>query len=102
MVFAFILLCNLYSLTWFSLLVHLRLTTFVVRSFVSAQQYIFIDDNVVNEAIRFIVEQQEPDGSFEDHGRVIHTGMKGGVENRPALTAYVITALCQVKHSVSI
>ena len=56
----------------------------------------------MNEAIRFIVEQQEPDGSFEDHGRVIHTGMKGGVENKPALTAYVITALCQVKHAVSI
>ena len=68
----------------------------------SAQPYIFIDDNVVNEATRFIIEQQEPDGSFDDHGRVIHTDMKGGVENRPALTAYVITSLCQVKHSVSI
>ena len=82
-----------------------RLTSFVVRSFVSAQQYIYIDDNVVNQATRWIRNQQikygSDAGSFIDPGRVINTAMKGGVANSPALTAYVITALCQVKLDVS-
>ena len=80
-----------------------RLTAFVVRSFVSAQQYIYIDDNVVNQAAHWMFGQQLPDGSFRDPGRLIHTEMKGGVANRnDALTAYVITAVCKVKQAVSL
>ena len=67
----------------------------------SAQQYICVDNHIVNTATKWIISYQLSDGSFRDPGRVLNTAMQGGSSRGPALTAYVITALCRVELSVS-
>ncbi|KAH3873347.1 hypothetical protein DPMN_036581 [Dreissena polymorpha] len=52
------------------------LTAFVVKSFVQAKPYIFIDDAVISKSVTWLVSQQRPDGSFAEPGRVIHTEMQ--------------------------
>ena len=104
--FAVVLICHLIIQEQY-LFDYYRLTSFVVRSFVSAQPYIYIDDHVVREATDWIIRKQKrygsEGGSFRETGRVINAAMQGGVAGRPdALTAYVITTLCQVKHTVSL
>jgi CD109 antigen len=71
------------------------LTAFVLKSFVAAKKYApQIDEKVIRKAAEFLLKQQETsDGSFVEHGRVIHTDMQGGVESRPTITAYVTTSL---------
>ena len=68
----------------------------------SAQQYIYVDDHIINTATKWIISYQLSDGSFRDPGKVLNTAMQGGSSRGPALTAYVITALCRVKLFVSI
>ena len=73
----------------------------------SAQPYIYIYDRVVREATDWIIRKQiiyrSEAGSFKETGRVIHAAMQGGVAGRPdALTAFVITTLCQVKQALSL
>ena len=41
-----------------------RLTAFVVRCFNQAKGYIFIDQGKVNQAVDFILQQQNRDGTF--------------------------------------
>lgn len=53
-----------------------RLTAFVAKSFHQARAYIFIDDKVLDRAIKWMVERQAADGSFPEPGRVIHTDMQ--------------------------
>ena len=52
------------------------LTAFVVKSFVQAKPYIFIDDDVVIKAVNWLVSQQNPNGTFKEPGRVIHKEMQ--------------------------
>ncbi|KAH3723828.1 hypothetical protein DPMN_049623 [Dreissena polymorpha] len=52
------------------------LTAFVVKSFVQAKPYIFIDDAVISKSVTWLVAQQRPDGSFAEPGRVINNDMQ--------------------------
>ena len=52
------------------------LTAFVVKSFVQAKPYIFVDDKVINKAIDWIRKNQDTDGTFKEPGRVIHKEMQ--------------------------
>ena len=53
------------------------MTAFVVRSFHRAGQFIpTIDKNLLIKPIRFLVDQQQSDGSFEEPGVVLHTDMQ--------------------------
>lgn len=73
----------------------LWLTAFVLKTFAQAQDLMFIDEAVLDEAMEWIGEHQRRDGSFEAVGFVHHEDMMGGVQGKTALTAYVAIALME-------
>ncbi|XP_033116725.1 CD109 antigen-like [Anneissia japonica] len=74
------------------------LTAFVVKSFVQAQEYIFIDYKLVEKAVNWLLTQQNEDGSFREPGKICNRNMQGGVSGPVTLTAYVLVALQEAKH----
>ncbi|KAI8799066.1 BgTEP3.p1 [Biomphalaria glabrata] len=62
------------------------LTAFVVKIFHQAQGHIYIDDNVLIEALQWIVTQQNPDGSFQ-------LPSKGQAGSSVVLTLHVLISL---------
>jgi CD109 antigen len=52
------------------------LTAFVLKSFVQAKPYIFVDDDVINKAVDFLIDQQNADGTFREPGNVLHKAMQ--------------------------
>ncbi|XP_052794417.1 CD109 antigen-like isoform X2 [Mya arenaria] len=77
----------------------LWLTAFVVKSFSQANQLglISIDSDVVDRAVRFMKNQQTPDGDFTEPGTVIHRALQGGTASTiRALTAFGLIALKEV------
>lgn len=83
----------------------LWLTSFVAKSFAQAHKLnlVYIDPAVIQRAVQFILNYQQPDGSFINTGVVHHKAMQGGsAANVRSLTAYVVIALNDVKKSVTI
>ncbi|XP_041473602.1 CD109 antigen-like isoform X2 [Lytechinus variegatus] len=72
------------------------LTAFVVRSFLQAESYIFIDRQVIERAITFLIAHTNADGSFQKSGRIIDHGIEGGVSSVQTLTAYCAITMKQV------
>lgn len=70
-----------FSSTWLSI--------YTAKSLYDARQYIYIDMDVVQGAIDFVMNQQDETGKFNEPGRVIHTEMQGGTRNGIAMTAYI-------------
>ena len=73
----------------------LWLTAFVLKTFAQAKGLIYIDDEVLDGAIRWIVQHQRRDGSFEPVGFLHHQELLGGLKGNTALTAYVAIALLE-------
>ncbi|XP_069835812.1 alpha-2-macroglobulin-like protein 1 isoform X1 [Dendropsophus ebraccatus] len=73
----------------------LWLTAFVVKSFSQAKRTIFIDDDVMNVAMKWIKEQQKLNGCFKTTGRLLNNGLKGGVDDEISLTSYIIISLLE-------
>ncbi|KAG7316435.1 hypothetical protein KOW79_019976 [Hemibagrus wyckioides] len=71
------------------------LSAFVLRCFLQAQQFIFIDTAILLRATNWLRAQQQDDGSFAEPGRVIHTELQGGLDGPVSLTAYVLMALLE-------
>uniref|UniRef100_A0A915PPC2 Alpha-2-macroglobulin domain-containing protein n=1 Tax=Setaria digitata TaxID=48799 RepID=A0A915PPC2_9BILA len=73
------------------------LTAFVVRSFKQAQQFIFIDEHILQKSIAFLnAQQQQENGAFAERGEIHHKAMQGGAaEGGVPLTAYVYIALLE-------
>lgn len=72
------------------------LTAFVLRSFYEATRYIAIDNNVIIGMQKWIIDRQQDDGCFPNVGKIIDTGLQGGLEkekNSGAITAYVVASL---------
>ncbi|XP_048084493.1 CD109 antigen-like [Alosa alosa] len=69
------------------------LTAFVLRCFLQAQAFMQIDQSMLSKALSWLAEQQTPDGSFTEPGRVIHTELQGG--DQVSLTAYVLITLLE-------
>ncbi|GFN89996.1 alpha-2-macroglobulin-like protein [Plakobranchus ocellatus] len=82
------------------------LTSFVVKSLAQAKKHIFIDENVLQRSVDFLVQSQLETGCFRETGKVFSSYMMGGLgqgwgqKNRRspqgALTAYVLMALMEV------
>ncbi|XP_026358288.4 alpha-2-macroglobulin-like protein 1 [Ursus arctos] len=72
------------------------LTAFVTKCFGQAQEFIFIDDNNIQDALKWMAGNQLPSGCYANVGRLIHTAMKGGVEDETSLTAYITAALLEM------
>jgi CD109 antigen len=73
----------------------LWLTAFVLKSFAQAEDLIYIDSNILDEARDWIISHQKTDGSFETIGFICHQDMMGGLTGETALTAYVAIALME-------
>ncbi|XP_036418067.1 alpha-2-macroglobulin-like protein 1 [Colossoma macropomum] len=71
------------------------LTAFVMKSFGSAKQFIFIDQLYVDQAKTWLGQQQQ-NGSFASVGQLFHSDMKGGVNDEVTLTAYITAALLEL------
>ncbi|KAM6987443.1 alpha-2-macroglobulin-like [Tautogolabrus adspersus] len=77
------------------------LTAFVMRSFVKAQNFIFIDQTVINDAKTWLIDRQKGSGCFEQLGKLFNNNIKGGVSDKVTITAYVTAAFLEMNHTVT-
>ncbi|NWY63122.1 A2ML1 protein, partial [Chionis minor] len=68
------------------------LTAFVVKCFVQAKPYIFLDNRTIQAALTWLEFHQLPSGCFRNVGQLFHTAMKGGVDGEVPLAAYITSA----------
>ncbi|XP_032872488.1 alpha-2-macroglobulin-like [Amblyraja radiata] len=73
------------------------LTAFVLRSFLHARPYIFIDKAVLREAATFLTANRLPTGCFASIGQLFNSALKGGVDDTVSLSAYVTTSLLELQ-----
>ncbi|KAJ8397187.1 hypothetical protein AAFF_G00440210 [Aldrovandia affinis] len=77
------------------------LTSFVLKSFGAARPYIFVDPDHITRAKIWLERNQKPNGCFLSVGKLLHTGMKGGVSDEVSLTAYITAALIELEGNVT-
>ncbi|XP_032907180.1 alpha-2-macroglobulin-like protein 1 isoform X2 [Catharus ustulatus] len=68
------------------------LTAFVVKCFVQAKPYIYLDNQIIQAALTWLEFHQLPSGCFKNVGQLFHTFMKGGVDGEVLLAAYITAA----------
>ncbi|NXH48819.1 A2ML1 protein, partial [Dicaeum eximium] len=68
------------------------LTAFVVKCFVQAKSYIYLDDQIIQTALTWLEFHQLPSGCFKNVGQLFHEFMKGGVDGEVPLAAYITAA----------
>uniref|UniRef100_A0A667GMA5 Alpha-2-macroglobulin like 1 n=1 Tax=Lynx canadensis TaxID=61383 RepID=A0A667GMA5_LYNCA len=76
------------------------LTAFVTKCFGQAQEFIFIDEKNIQDALKWMAENQLPSGCYANVGKLLHTAMKGGVEDETSLTAYITAALLEMSKTI--
>ncbi|KAM6214236.1 alpha-2-macroglobulin-like protein 1 [Rhynchocyon petersi] len=76
------------------------LTAFVTKCFGQAQKFIFIDDKNIQDALKWMAGNQLPSGCYANVGKLLHTSMKGGVDDEISLTAYITAALLEMGKTV--
>ncbi|XP_070523106.1 CD109 antigen isoform X3 [Cardiocondyla obscurior] len=76
------------------------LTAFVAKSFKQAGEYIAVEDKIINDALQWLSNNQAPNGSFPEVGKVSHRDMQGGAAKGLALTAYTLIAFLENEESV--
>ncbi|KAM6309767.1 alpha-2-macroglobulin-like protein 1 [Podargus strigoides] len=72
------------------------LTAFVVKSFGQARKYIYVDDKAIQDALRWLEQNQLPSGCFATKGSLFHSSLKGSVDDEISLGAYVAAALLEL------
>ncbi|RLU17946.1 hypothetical protein DMN91_010186 [Ooceraea biroi] len=77
------------------------LTAFVAKSFKQAAEYITVEDRIINEALQWLSDNQAPNGSFPEVGKVSHRDMQGGAAKGLALTAYTLIAFLENENSIA-
>ncbi|XP_067663527.1 CD109 antigen-like [Haliotis asinina] len=78
-----------YGSTW--------LTAFVVKTFIQARKYIYIDDRIIARAATWLMGKQNTNGDFTEKGYVHSSSIQGGSGHGYALTAFVLDALLEVR-----
>uniref|UniRef100_F7A528 Uncharacterized protein n=1 Tax=Ciona intestinalis TaxID=7719 RepID=F7A528_CIOIN len=71
------------------------LTSFVLKSFAQAREFIYIDPNELHEAKEWIISWQDRNGSFPAVGKIWNKDIQSGVDSDVALTAYVSISLVE-------
>lgn len=72
-----------------------RLTAFVAKAFKAAATYIPVEDRIIDEALQWLSNNQAPNGSFPEVGKVSHRDMQGGAAKGLALTAFTLIAFLE-------
>jgi CD109 antigen len=76
------------------------LTALVVRYFVAAKKYVYIDDNVIQQATNWLVMgRQRESGEFFEEGRAVHNEMQGDASQGVALTAYTMISILSIPNA---
>lgn len=84
---------------YYTYILSARLTAFVAKAFKQAAAYIPIEDRIIDEALQWLSNNQAPNGSFPEVGRISHRDMQGGAAKGLALTAF--TLITFLENSVS-
>ncbi|KAM8953043.1 CD109 antigen-like [Pelodytes ibericus] len=72
------------------------LSAFVFRCFLQARPFIYINQQVLNQMVEWLVQYQDVStGIFSEPGHVIHTELQGGLNGPITLTAYILTSLLE-------
>uniref|UniRef100_A0A8C3HLK8 Alpha-macroglobulin-like TED domain-containing protein n=1 Tax=Chrysemys picta bellii TaxID=8478 RepID=A0A8C3HLK8_CHRPI len=71
------------------------LTAFVTKCFIQAKRHIFIDDQNIEDALKWIAGNQQANGCYANVGKLFHTAMKGGINDNISLAAYITAALLE-------
>ncbi|KAF7643320.1 hypothetical protein LDENG_00241730, partial [Lucifuga dentata] len=77
------------------------LTAFVLRTFVKAQSFIYIDPKTIEQAKTWLEGKQRENGCFEQSGSLFNNRMKGGVSDEVMLSAYITAAFLEMNVSVT-
>ncbi|NWV59688.1 A2ML1 protein, partial [Malurus elegans] len=72
------------------------LTAFVLKNFGQARKYIYVDDKNIQDALRWLEQNQLPSGCFATKGNFFHSSLKGSVDDDISLGAYVAAALLEM------
>nr|BAK64109.1 complement component 3-1 [Hasarius adansoni] len=73
------------------------LTAFVIKVFCQATELIHIDDDVVCSGVKWLIKNQERDGSYVEKHPMYHVDMMGGVQGKTPMTAFALIALEECK-----
>ncbi|XP_055973381.1 pregnancy zone protein-like [Sorex fumeus] len=72
------------------------LTAFVLKSFVQAQAYIYVENSHITTSFTWLSQKQKANGCFQRSGSLLHNAMKGGVDDEVTLSAYITIALLEM------
>ncbi|XP_027508378.1 alpha-2-macroglobulin-like protein 1 [Corapipo altera] len=72
------------------------LTAFVAKSFSQARKYIYVDDKNIQDALRWLEQNQLPSGCFASKGSFFHSSLKDSTDDEFSLGAYVAAALLEM------
>ncbi|XP_058025716.1 alpha-2-macroglobulin-like [Ahaetulla prasina] len=72
------------------------LTAFVLKSFTQASAFISVEEKHITDAQNSLAYWQLEDGSFQTTGFLLNNALKGGVDDRISLTAYITIALLEM------
>ncbi|XP_063250395.1 alpha-2-macroglobulin-like protein 1 [Prinia subflava] len=72
------------------------LTAFVLKNFGQARKYIYVDDKNIQDALRWLEQNQLPSGCFATKGNFFHSSLKGSTDDEISLGAYVAAALLEM------
>ena len=70
-----------------------RLTAFVTKCFAQAQQFIFIDDKNIQDALEWMAGNQLSSGCYDNVGNLLHTAMKVRPAQGPGVPEKNLTEL---------
>ncbi|XP_073822273.1 CD109 antigen-like [Musca autumnalis] len=69
------------------------LTAYVVRSFIQARKYITIDETVIEEGLKYLLETQKDNGQFPQTGELFHSSN----QNELGVSAFILLAFLEDK-----
>ncbi|NXF98614.1 A2ML1 protein, partial [Eubucco bourcierii] len=72
------------------------LTAFVLKSFGQARAYVAIEERHIEDALRWLKEQQQQQGCFRSVGKLFNNALQGGVSDELSLSAYVTVAMLEL------
>nr|XP_028568281.1 LOW QUALITY PROTEIN: ovostatin-like [Podarcis muralis] len=74
---------------------NLWLTTLVYKAFGQSSPAIFVDENILNQALLWISSKQGPDGCFKSDGKIYNQALEDGADQNTILTAYITSSLLE-------
>ncbi|XP_029028278.1 alpha-2-macroglobulin-like [Betta splendens] len=75
------------------------LTAFVLKCFVKAQTFIYIDPTTIEQSKTWLINEQKTTGCFQMSGTLFHSTMKGGVSDEVTLSAFITAAFLEMNTS---